>query len=599
MLMPQQINKAINPKSAPTYSIEITPARADTIVTVKNTPLDSSIGGYSDPKTGLVAVPPGENALERTIRFHEAMHSAHTPANAYLHDLLDQGLEDARLHTYCSRSATSEYQQARRDELATALRDLRKILHTPTHLLNATHSLGVLRCCGILSPAMRPVDAKLVSRVLSRFGEKADKDFFESIRLLSACDGRTSTKAWKAARAPLLPYFTADFRPDTPPPPPTPMPKSKDKTGDASATPHQAKEEKSDEKSDTPALPPPVKLKDEPDEDEPRESEPQESDEDPDTDTSEDSEDSGESEGESEADDSGDEISDSDSDSPTESKPAKSESTSASTKRVMAPIAKKSKPKSPEPVDPDLYTADLTPECDKEKYGELSHDYPLKVYIRRLDMSINRVRLSLGRRAPMPATTGRRVLCGKLAATHTPGTRVFARHVDNGGYGTILIDASGSMCIPEQALIEFLAKAPALTLAFYNAPTDAYCSTSADKTRWVKYYVALGYRLSGTDINCNCGNIFIYAANGYRAQQGSIGPHSIEHYGNGNLIDYQAIAWLIRQPAPHYLVTDMDFTGPWHTAAKSLATKLVKSKDLVIVSGLAQMQQILSNGRRK
>src|SRR5208282_4455236 len=114
----------------------------------------------------------------------------------------------------------------------------------------------------------------------------------------------------------------------------------------------------------------------------------------------------------------------------------------------------------------------------------------------------------------------------------TPGTRVFSRPVNEGGYGTILIDASGSMNIPENVLISFLSDAPALTLAFYNAPNDM----------------------------CREGNIFIYAANGYRASADRIGKGYLTHYGYGNVIDYQAMAWLIKQPAPHYLVCDKGFT---------------------------------------
>jgi len=216
-----------------------------------------------------------------------------------------------------------------------------------------------------------------------------------------------------------------------------------------------------------------------------------------------------------------------------------------------------------------VYTADLTPECDKEEYADRAATHPLTLFIRRLDMGINRVKLSLGRKAPLPVTSGRQILARKLASVGcNPTMRVFTRPVNQGGYGTILIDASGSMAIPESTLIQFLDKAPALTLAFYNAPSD-------------------DYRMHRR------GNIYIYAANGYRASLPRIGYGVCPDWGGGNLIDYQAMCWLIKQPAPHYLVTDQQWTGPWSRGCVGLCGKLRESKQVIVVRNLEAMEAIL------
>ena len=184
-------------------------------------------------------------------------------------------------------------------------------------------------------------------------------------------------------------------------------------------------------------------------------------------------------------------------------------------------------------------------------------------------MQVNRVKLDMGRKAPLPVMSGGRILARKLVpALTTPGVRVFARTVNNGLGGSILIDNSGSMSIPESTLIDFLSKAPALTIGYYNAPNDM----------------------------AKQGSIYIYAANGYRANFNNL-PRDVERTdGGGNVIDYQAMAWLIKQPAPHYFVCDKEFTGDWQNAAHILCNKLVASKQLIVVPSLDAMSIMMENG---
>jgi hypothetical protein len=171
----------------------------------------------------------------------------------------------------------------------------------------------------------------------------------------------------------------------------------------------------------------------------------------------------------------------------------------------------------------------------------------------------------------------------------TPGVRIFSKCNSSGGGGSILIDASGSMSLTDEMLCGFLATAPMLTLGFYNAPHDTYRK-------------------------CQHGNIFVYAANGRRAKELKLSSLRYAEdvkarTGWANLIDYQAIAWLLKQPGPRYIITDGHFTGPWSsqatyhpklgrytygTDASGNLLRQAKARGLLTqVHTIAEMQQIL------
>jgi hypothetical protein len=562
-------NDQINPPKHNQYPAEIMPCRARQIKTVISRHQSDHTGGATVISTGTVFIPTGNDAYERTIRYHEAMHAAHTDRKQSIIDMLDQALEDARLHRYCSKAAESQFDRARRDELTVALRDLRNAKRQEK--INPSTALVTLRAMAILTagPAS-PRSMRLLNVVLARFGDTAKKDFTKALRLLADVDN------WKQARKAIKQYFKSEFESSTPAPKfPAPAIKS----------------EKADTKEDetNARIAPPPSLIDEDEDPEPEEHDedakeseeqkPEESDKDGDESSeSADGSDSESEDSDSESDSSSDESGDSeseDSDSGSESdEPGDGEDSDLDTDDSdMAAAVPPRTVKPRESSDPDLYQADLTPACDAENYNKMDAKYPLKLYIRRLDMSINRVKLSMGRKAPLPVTSGRKILARKLGgALSNPSSRVFARSVSRGGHGTILIDASGSMSIPEQTLIDFLANAPALTVAFYNAPNDMYGS-GCDYTKH--------------------GNIFIYAANGYRASIHNL--KSADDYGIGNMIDYQAMAWLLKQPAPHYMVTDKRWTGPWSDsgATEGLCQRLVAAQQLIIMRNLKEMGEIL------
>jgi hypothetical protein len=514
------MNNAINPQSAPSsYAAELMPCRSGKIKKVVARDTKDGIGGMTQLKTGTVYIPTGDNAKERTIRYHEALHASHTSSKAKPKDMLDQALEDARLHRYCSKSAVSQFTRARRDELTTALLELRQMRRKET--LGPIDSLVTLRAMGILRAGeIKPAHSRLLDSALARLGKKAATDFAKALALLADISN------WNKARKALRPYFGKDFAKNaliiTVPSPGEDGSKGEDNgdsDGEDSSADGEDSDEDGEESSGKPTKP-----------DMPLSEMPM----------------------------AGSGIDEDDTD-------GEDEESTGEIEPAIAP----SKPPKVKKSQPDEYTANLTPDCDKSTYNDMQAKYPMKLFIRRLDMASNRVRLSMGRKAPLPVVSGQRILARKLAgALVNPGMRVFARAVAQGGNGTILIDASGSMSIPEQVLIEFLSKAPALTLAFYNAPDDSYKRTKR-------------------------GNIYIYAANGYRASMLSGVHGACVDYGGGNLIDYQALAWLLKQPSPRYIVTDSCFTGPWARVAHALQYKLTASKDITVVRSLAEMDKVL------
>jgi hypothetical protein len=506
-------NKAINPKHSGPVSTGgvLMPSRSAKIKAVVEGK-GETIGGATDLETMTVYVPMEDNAGDRTIRSHEALHATCT-AHRVPKDILDQALEDARLHYHCSNSVRSEFQQNRRDEIEAARADLKQMSKKEDSQLSAISNVVALRAMAILTKAggkITPANSRLLNSQLKRLGKYAARDFSKAIELLA------DTSNWESARKVLEKYFVTDYK--------APKPEPTEPGGDEPG-----------------GEPEPTK---------PRESEPT----DHDGGYDDDSETGDGSHSESEESESGD------------------DETTVGPGRVIAPVIPPHKPPVKQKAHVDAYTSDLCPEMDRKTFERLSERFPLELRIRRLDMGINRVRLSLGRKAPMPVMSGRRILANKLASAFvTPGVRCFARTVSEGLGGTILIDASGSMQIPEERLIEFLAHAPALTLGFYNAPSDSYQSS-------------LAY-----------GTIFVYAANGYRAS--IVTTALISGYAHGNMIDYQAIAWLLKQPMPRYLITDRGFTGPWADAAQSLLCRLEETRDVLVVRNLARMETILKGKR--
>jgi hypothetical protein len=152
--------------------------------------------------------------------------------------------------------------------------------------------------------------------------------------------------------------------------------------------------------------------------------------------------------------------------------------------------------------------------------------------------------------------SGKRIKAKKLATIVGPGChRIFTKTIKRKG-GTVLIDASGSMNFTADELLQVIAAAPLATIAFYNAPDD--------KVR--------------------TGNLWIFSDKAKRAADLSLVKteskyaHDPERWGCGNVVDLQAMRWLLKQPGPRYYVTDGEFTGPTTDLAKTMFNNALSRK---------------------
>ena len=206
--MPIKQNTAINPVQD-TPLVQLTRTRSPRI---KDVEVENSAGiaaGYSNPATGMVHIPDTKNAFGRIVRYHEALHVQHTPARVKMADALDQALEDARLHRYKSLAYTTQFPQARRDEISVALRDLRTVARRDT--VSALQSIVVIRAIAILlSDRVKDSNHRLLSRVVRKFGPQAYEDFARAIKMLESSNGKRD-ETWATARKQVERYFGKDF----------------------------------------------------------------------------------------------------------------------------------------------------------------------------------------------------------------------------------------------------------------------------------------------------------------------------------------------------------------------------------------------------
>jgi len=126
------------------YPITIWPARVPTeIVKAKNSSgLPGGIGACYSPTEKTAYLPIVDNAYARTVRLHESLHAIYTPADAMKTDnsMSSQAVEDAILHLNYAATNGS----VRRDELATAIKDLRRTVQTVVPRSSEAMDLAVL-----------------------------------------------------------------------------------------------------------------------------------------------------------------------------------------------------------------------------------------------------------------------------------------------------------------------------------------------------------------------------------------------------------------------------------------------------------------------
>ena len=438
------------------------------------TPIQPGTGkGATDLAKGKVAIPMANNAYARTIRLHEAAHAIYSKPSTDPADytMLGQALEDARLHLNCIKAEGT----VRRDELATALRDLRGSKAQPKPLL----ALLALRSAAILANDAGTCSEASHSRLRPLCDSVAD-DYHGKVRDALASIRRDDMAA---ARATLAPYF------------------EESKTG-------------------------------------------------------------GDGDG-----------------------------SGASGADIFPNKPKESKPKE-SPVTGEKITFDRVD-------GKLSSDAAdmMSPAVLRAIESAKMPTLTVHKlftRDNVPTWFGEdakhtmagcRIHSKKLAMTVGPvAPRVFLRTIRRNG-GSVLIDASGSMSLPIDALLAMLTTAPAATIGFYNAPSDSH----------------------------NSGNLWVFAHKGKRAADfsginfsragifscGSREPVPVPNYGNGNVVDFQAMQWLLAQPAPRFFLTDCEWTGCRETqlAAQNLYENAIARKKFVQATSLGHLNELLAKGR--
>lgn len=132
---------------------------------------------------------------------------------------------------------------------------------------------------------------------------------------------------------------------------------------------------------------------------------------------------------------------------------------------------------------------------------------------------------------------------------------LFARRLRHKIGGTVVIDASGSMGATAENLAQLAATVPTATIAYY----------------------------SGND--AGQGTLTVYALKGKR-YSGSL-PNDTLH--GGNAVDLPAVRWLMANPKPWTLVSDLEFTGGVlgsETIAHALVERAVGRGELTVHASL-------------
>jgi len=160
---------------------------------------------------------------------------------------------------------------------------------------------------------------------------------------------------------------------------------------------------------------------------------------------------------------------------------------------------------------------------------------------------------------------GMKIRAKKLALAISPAPpRMFLRRAKHLNGGTVLIDASGSMSIPDGQLQAVAEKIPLGTVAYYSGQNGKAVKDS-------KGDPCIQYN----------GTLAIYSEKGrrYKHQGGGKLPF---RYGE-NYIDFPALQWLLKQPAPRYFVTDTGWTGDdsFRKATDELFKGALKNKQFI------------------
>lgn len=429
------------------------------------------VSGATDLIKRVAYLPTGNNAYDRTVRLHESLHAIYTPKptekrikSKKPYTMLEQALEDARLHLVCAQTKGS----VRRDELATALTDLRRGASGDKGLA----ALLALRSQAILLGGAESLSGRIVGSKLKALCASVSPAYYDS--MMDALHHIERNELDKAAEI-LTPYF----------------PKS-DAMPESRAWPGAGKGDVKELESGV-------------------------------------------------ADVSFEKL--------------EGELTSEAADMLSPSIADiVRKGNMPTLTIHQLFASAMIPTFFGETQKHMQSG--MKIHAKKLAM---------------------------IVGPSTP--RLFLKTIRRNG-GTVVIDASASMEISPEKLLKLVSRAPAATIAFYNAPSDNVLSDG-------KYW----------------GNMWIFAHKEKRAADFSevlgISDEWISQerrkfsWGTGNVVDFQVLQWLLAQPAPRYILTDGIFTGCWQTieAGRELLRTAIARKKITQVTSMTEMEKILAKGR--
>ena len=555
-------------------SIELFPARIKGRV-VKAKEIDprmaaKGIGGAYDPSKDAVIVPGSDTAYARTIRLHESAHAIWSlKSELKANDVIGQAIEDARIHQLLETENST-----RRDELFTAISDVREVSDQIRNGVSnrAMQGLALLRSAAILRKAnsSKHGTEKLIDAV--------SKYHSQGIELLDSILASIASGDMENARALTSMLLTGKEA-------------EHESSADGDVMDGDSESEDGESKDG-----------------ESKEGETKES--------------SKESNGEGKDSKDGKESKDTcdkeeSKEEPTESKSDKGMVANCSgTESGIASGYDPSIPKStlkateqplPEsigeiterPIPASIKKAETIHRLEVERTDkedgtvtvisgddntialrEDGYDYDIpypNMYVHTLSPDANRKVKGQGRNDYKSASQGIKIRTNRLAlnSLSPSGSRLFeTKHLG----GTVLIDASGSMLIDDSQLYSIAQHIPAGKIAYYSGTQDYWRGDSDDVNNpaWLEENW--------------CGHLVVYANAGrIRSDRGC----SLPFRKSGNLVDYAAILWLLKQPAPRYLVFDTGFTGTdkLMNRARKLLKDSIDKKRIILVYGLRQLRE--------
>lgn len=523
-------------------------------------PLPAGAAAGINLTTGEAYIPAGDTAYNRTVRVHESLHAIYSPKKMML-GLVDQALEDMRLHRTCARLEG----QPRRDELTVACYDLRTLgkMWDESQRKVALVMLGRALAI-VMGGEVRPKQLEafvqrafqspaLASTIAAHGGHVA---VFKRIVKTLDIFATKGLAGWEQARKTLKPLF------DDPQPQqagqPQPQPTSK---------PEPSKPEPADTEDE-----------DKPDADKPEDGKPEDGDngdedgkqamgsgEDSEGEGDDGNGDSGGGEDDSDSEDSDDVgteggdgvgggecepdgIPEPDVDAPTfqpkggkKPEPPKPENQPTISNRDLDKLVKVEPKKWGVDIDAasveamSKATRQRIQDWTKQKENRYGKNNAPEMQIINLHQAFSK-KTTEGR-GGVPSMMGSKINPSQLvqAAISPVPVKVMKTPVKREMGGTLLIDASGSMTITDDLLRRVIEMAPLATVAYFSG--------------------------SGRGRGC----LVIYADkgkiyNGPKVREDYHGGMPYRNYGND--VDYPAIQWLLKQQAPRAFVGDLMACGP-------------------------------------